>query len=163
MYVLCHSCPALLQACQALLSMEFSKQEYWSGLPCPLPEDLPIPGIESTSLGHNELRSCSSNILGVSVGCFQMKLIFKSVCVLVAQLCLILCDPMDCSPPGSSIHGISQARILEWVAVAFTRGSSWSRDQTHIQFNSDDHYLYYCGKSSSPHSQQKSLNCSTWV
>ena len=76
----------LLQACQALLSMEFSKQEYWSGLPCPPPEDLPIPRIESTSLGHSELRSCSSNILGVSVGCFQMKLIFKSVCVLVSHL-----------------------------------------------------------------------------
>ena len=37
-------------------------------------------------------------------------------------------DPMDCSPPGSSEHGISQARILEWVAISFSRGSSWSRD-----------------------------------
>ena len=39
---------------------------------------------------------------------------------------------MDCSPPGSSVHGISQARILEWVAISFSRRSSWSRDQTHI-------------------------------
>ena len=39
------------------------------------------------------------------------------VCVLVAQSCLTLCDPMDCSPPGSPIHGIFQARILEWVAI----------------------------------------------
>ena len=39
---------------------------------------------------------------------------------------------MDCSPPGSSAHGISQARILEWVAISFTRGSSWPRDQTNI-------------------------------
>ena len=38
----------------------------------------------------------------------------------VTQLCLILCDPMDCSLPGSSIHGILQARILEWGAVAFS-------------------------------------------
>ena len=37
----------------------------------------------------------------------------------VAQLCLTLSDPMDCSPPGSSIHGICQARVLEWVAIAF--------------------------------------------
>ena len=37
--------------------------------------------------------------------------------VLVAQLCLTLCDPMDCNPPGSSVHGIPQARILEWVAI----------------------------------------------
>ena len=40
-----------------------------------------------------------------------------------------LCNPMDCSPPGSSVHGISQARILEWVAISFSRGSSWPRDQ----------------------------------
>ena len=44
--------------------------------------------------------------------------------VLVAQLCLTLFDPMDGSPPGSSVHGILQARILEWVAIAFSRGSS---------------------------------------
>ena len=42
------------------------------------------------------------------------------VCVCVcAQSCLTLCDPMDCSPPGSSVHGISQVRILEWAAVSF--------------------------------------------
>ena len=43
---------------------------------------------------------------------------------LVAQLCLTLCDTMDCSPPGSSVHGILQARILEWVAMPSSRGSS---------------------------------------
>ena len=46
----------------------------------------------------------------------------------VAQLCPTLCDPMDCSLPGSSIHGILQARILEWVAVSFSRRSSQPRD-----------------------------------
>ena len=46
----------------------------------------------------------------------------------VAQSCLTLCDPMDCSPPGSSVHGILQARILEWVAISFSRGSSQPRD-----------------------------------
>jgi len=51
-------------------------------------------------------------------------------CVLVAQLCLTLCDPVDCSPPGSSVPGILQARILEWVAIPFSRGSSRPRDQT---------------------------------
>ena len=56
-----------------------------------------------------------------------------SVCVLVAQLCLTLCDPMDCSPPGSSVTGIIlQARILEWVAIPFSRGSSQPRDQTRV-------------------------------
>ena len=43
------------------------------------------------------------------------------VCVLVAQSCLTLCDPMDCIPPGSSVHGILQARTLEWVAISFSR------------------------------------------
>ena len=46
----------------------------------------------------------------------------------VAQWCQTLGDPMDCSPPGSSVHGISQARILEWVAMPSSRGSSQPRD-----------------------------------
>ena len=53
------------------------------------------------------------------------------VCVCVcfmAQSCLTLCDPMDCSPPGFSVHGILQARILEGVAMPSTRGSSQPRD-----------------------------------
>ena len=50
--------------------------------------------------------------------------------VLVVQSCLILCDPMDCSPPGSSVYGILQARILEWIAIPFSRGSSQPRNQT---------------------------------
>ena len=50
----------------------------------------------------------------------------------VAQLCPTLCDPMDCSLPGSSVHGILQARILEWVAISFSRGSSQHRDQTRV-------------------------------
>ena len=50
--------------------------------------------------------------------------------VLVTQL--TLCDPMDCSPPGSSVHGILRARILEWVTMASSRGSSQLRDRTHL-------------------------------
>ena len=50
----------------------------------------------------------------------------------VAQSCPTFCDPMDCSLPGSSIHGIFQARVLEWVAVSFSRGSSWLRDWTRV-------------------------------
>ena len=49
--------------------------------------------------------------------------IFKSAVCLAAQSYPTLCDPMVCSPPGSSVHGISQARILEWVAISFSRGS----------------------------------------
>ena len=50
----------------------------------------------------------------------------------VAQSCLTLCDPVDCSLPGCSVHGILQARILEWVAISFLRGSSRPSDQTWI-------------------------------
>ena len=52
--------------------------------------------------------------------------------VLVTQLCPTLCSPRDCSPPGSSVHGILQARILEWVAIPFSRGSSQPRDQSRV-------------------------------
>ena len=55
-----------------------------------------------------------------------------SVYVLVAQSCLTLCDPMDSSPPGSSVHGLLQARTLEWVAIPFSRGSSPPRDRTRV-------------------------------
>ena len=50
------------------------------------------------------------------------------------QLCLTLCDPMDCSPPNSPVHGILQARILEWIAIPSSRVSSWLRDWTHISW-----------------------------
>ena len=50
----------------------------------------------------------------------------------VAQSCLTLCDPMDCSLLGSSVHGIFQARILEWVAISFSRGTSRPRDWTWV-------------------------------
>ena len=50
----------------------------------------------------------------------------------VVQLCQTLCNPVDCSPPVSSIHGIFQARILEWVAISFSRGSSPPRDRTWV-------------------------------
>ena len=55
------------------------------------------------------------------------------MCVcLVTQSCLTLCDPMDYSPPGSSVHGDSPDKILEWVAILFSRGSSLARVQTQV-------------------------------
>ena len=50
----------------------------------------------------------------------------------VAQLCPTLCDPMDCSLSGFSVHGIFQARVLEWIAISFSRGSSWPRNRTQV-------------------------------
>ena len=51
---------------------------------------------------------------------------------LVVQSCPTLCDPMYCSLPGSSVYGIFQARVLEWVAISVSRGSSRPRDQTQV-------------------------------
>ena len=65
-----------------------------------------------------------------------------SVCVLVAQSCPTLCDPMDCSPPGSSVHGILQAGTLGWVATSFSRGSSRPRDQTCVSCITGKYFKY---------------------
>ena len=54
--------------------------------------------------------------------------------VVAAQSCLTLCDPMDCSPPGSSVFGILQARMLEWVAIPFFWGSSRPKDWTWVSY-----------------------------
>ena len=54
--------------------------------------------------------------------------LLRCVCVLVSQSCRTLWNPVDCSLPGSSVHGILQARLLEWVAISFSRGSSRPRD-----------------------------------
>ena len=64
------------------------------------------------------------------------------VLCLVAQLCPTLCDPIDCSPPGSSVHGISQARILEWVVIPSSKGSSQPRDRTHY-YHTGRQILYH--------------------
>ena len=55
--------------------------------------------------------------------------------LLVTQSCPTLCKPMDCCPPGSSVHEISQARILEWITISFSRGSSLPKYQTWVPCN----------------------------
>ena len=68
--------------------------------------------------------------------CAELKEVKLSSCMHAKSLqsCPTLCDPMDCSPPGSSVHGSLQARILEWVAMPFSSGSSWPRDWTRISY-----------------------------
>ena len=70
-------------------------------------------------------------------------------CVLVTQSSLTLGNPMDCSPPGSSVHGISQARILEWVAISYSRGSSRCRDRTRV-YCVGKRILYHLNHQESP-------------
>ena len=71
---------------------------------------------------------------------------FKVLQQIIAQLCTTLCNPMDCSPPGSSVCGIFKARIPEWVAIPFFRWSSWPKDRT------------WSPADSLPRSSQKSLH-----
>ena len=57
---------------------------------------------------------------------------YELLCHLVTRSCPAVCYPIDCSPPDTSVHGILQAGILEWVAIPFSRGSSWPRDRTWV-------------------------------
>ena len=88
-----------------------------------------------------------------------------NVCVLVAKSCPTLCNPMDCSPPGSSVHGILQARILEWVAVPFSRGSSRPRDQTQVSCVAGRFFIVWATREAagqvieSPGTQDKEGGC----
>ena len=69
---------------------------------------------------------------------------YHMMCVCeVAQSCPTLCDSMDCSPSGSSVHGILQARILEWVAISFSRASSWPRDWTRVSHIVGRHFTIW--------------------
>ena len=60
----------------------------------------------------------------------------------VAQSCPTLCDPMDCSLSGSSIHGFPQARVLEWIAISFSRGSSQPRNRTWVSCIAGRHFYH---------------------
>ena len=62
----------------------------------------------------------------------DQKPLYIKACAKSLQTCLTLCNPIDYSPPGSSVHGILQVRILEWVAMLSSRESFWARDWTHI-------------------------------
>ena len=87
------------------------------------------PGIEPGS------QRCKLNSLPTEPSGKPLSLHYclDGMCVCeVAQSCPTLCDPMDCSLTGSSVHGIFQARVLEWVAISFSRGSSPPRNRTPV-------------------------------
>ena len=108
-------------ASQASLSMELSWQGYWSGLMCPPPGNL--PGIEPGSLKSPALAGrlfTTSAIWEAHTNCMVTTITTKSL-----QSCPTLCNSMDCSLPGFSVHGILQARTLEWVAISFSNAWKW--------------------------------------
>ena len=84
-----------------------------------------VENMETTITLKSSLCSLSGRS-PLNTYCWKVR---ECVCTLS---CLTLCNPMDCSPPGSSVHGIFQERILEQVAIFFSRGSSWAKDQTRV-------------------------------
>ena len=77
--------------------------------------------------------------------------------MLVTQSGPTLLDPTDWNPPGSSVHGISQARILEWVTVSFSRGSSWPRDQTQVSCISGRFFIFWATREAQVEKKGKSI------
>ena len=98
--------------------MEFFRQEYWSGLPFPTPEDLPDPGIEPVSLALAALadRFFTTNTTWEAPLGRTAAPAAKSL-----QSYPTLCDPIDSSPPGSANPGILPERVLEWVVISFSK------------------------------------------
>ena len=87
---------------------------------------------ESKSLFFISVSLLLSCIQGL---CYHLSKLHVLCCANLLLSCLTLCDPMDCSPPGFSVHGILQARILEWIAMPSSRGSPPPRDRTHISYS----------------------------
>ena len=100
----------------------FYRQEYWRGLPSSPPENLLYPGIEPMPPTSAALQA-DSLWLSHQQNPFTLMRGAKS-----GHLCPTLCNPMDCSLPGSSIHGIIQARTMEWIALPSSRVFSQCRD-----------------------------------
>ena len=114
---------------QAPPSMGFSRQEYWSGVPLSSPSVtvslVLILRLQKRAFYHYVTLTKLFNFPKPFI---PYVLVGDYICLgggdLVTKSCLTLCNPMDCSPSGSSVHEISQARILEQVAIFFSRGSS---------------------------------------
>ena len=103
---------------------------------------MPLPMLQEATLPKKKMAVSQISVKWLKyclVFCFccQNALTRDIICIIHIMChailsCVWLSDPVDCSPPGSSVHGIFQARILEGVAISFLRGSSWYRDQTHV-------------------------------
>ena len=108
---------------------------------------LVVEDTETNRLSFLELNSCWDQPWGrYLVYNVHILSLFSLLYYYYPSQVQLFCDCMDCSPPDSSVHGISQARILEWVAVSFSRGSSRLRDWTPVSCVSciGRQILYYC-------------------
>ena len=104
--------------------MGFPRQQYWSGWPF-----LSLGGVFLTQESNLHLLNCRQILYHQAT---REALIHVGACARMCQFCLTLYDPKDYSMPGSSVREIPKARMLQWVTIPFSRGSSWPRDQTHV-------------------------------
>ena len=98
---------------------------------------------------ETELTQCSSafsapGVLFQSSPCCSFSTSSLVRACSVTQSCPTLCNPVDCSPPTSSVHGFLQERILEWVSISSSRGSSWLRDQTLVSCVGRQIFFFFC-------------------
>ena len=91
-----------------------------------------IPPLDAYTISKSCFLAKWRSMIRTLQQCCSIMAIHDNFLLLSAQLCPILCDPMNCNPPDFSVHGISQSKILEWVAISFSRESSWPRDRTCI-------------------------------
>ena len=97
--------------------------------------------IQSTTL--KSAINCSKQKKNHWIENHLLSLILINVKVKVAQSCPTLCDPRNCSLPGSCVHGILQVRILEWAAIPFSRGSSQPQDLTHVSYTIGGFFFFF--------------------
>ena len=115
-------CPYIVLSCvRRCLSIEFTSKQPWVVLNTAgawgLQRFRDLPGDPTHHTGHPHVLLCPC--------CMHAKSLHS---------CLTLCDSIDCSPPGSSVHGVLQARILEWVALPSSRDSSWTQGSNCVSY-----------------------------
>ena len=103
-----------------------------------------------SKFGANFLTPFCLSFLACKIGCWRISCEYKKRKMLAAQSCPALCDPMDCSPPDSSVHVIFQARILEWVAAPFSRGSFQPRHPTWVSCIEGRFFTIWAKKENAP-------------
>ena len=121
-------CSLLQQFVFVLYTLDISGRN-WGAFP-PIHSFMQFADLTVTN--QKKILTCLNWFASVCWLLLDISPLYLHCCCSVAQSCPTFCDPMDCSPPGSSVYGIFQARILEWAAISFSQRSFWTRDWTRV-------------------------------